>query len=314
MRPVPNIISAAEKMRLEQAAITWPLCTLFLMAGFGLFLAGFANSKALELDALICLIDVGISVITLWVSRVSRRARSPRYPVGPVAWVPLLNTAKGAFLALVCITALLEAVELLREPGAPVDFRWPALYATVVFLLEFTNFLYVRRVGRRINSSLLETEAKEWFAECLSSLLILAAFAVTWALQGGEYDAYTVFVDPVIAILLVAATLPLAISILRRNGAELLLRQAGDADVSAVRAAFDEVFPQFREHAKAFTVLRVGDKLLADIVLLLRDEESRMTIHDADQLRSQLLRRLHELPDEVDAKLTLTRTRELLPA
>jgi len=314
MHPETTFMSASEKVRLEQRAIVWPMCTLLIMASLGIYMAGVANSKALELDAMICFIDVGVGAITLWVSRLSRCSRSPQYPVGPVAWVPLLNTAKGAFLILVCGMGLLDAVHLLREPGETVDFRWPAVYACVLFSLEFTNFLYCRHVGRRINSSLLETEAKEWLAESLSSLLIVFAFGVTLAFQGGRFDAYTAYVDPLIAILLVAATLPLAISILRRNGAELLLRQAGDEDVATVRAAFEDVFPQFREHAKAFTVLRVGDKLLADIVLLLRDEESRMTIHDADQLRAQLLRRLRELPDEIEAKLTLTRARELLPA
>lgn len=290
------------------------MASLLVMAGLGVVVAGMANSKALELDALICLIDVGIGAITLWVSRVSRRSRSPQYPVGPVAWVPMLNTAKGVFLAAVCVNGLIDAAALLREPGEPVDFRWPAIYACIILLLEFSNFLYSRHVARKIRSSLLETEAKEWLGECLSSLLIVFAFGVTWALQGGRYDEYTAYVDPLIAILLVAATLPLAISILRRNGAELLLRQARDEDVSTVRDAFDDVFPQFREHAKAFTVLRVGDKLLADIVLLLRDEESRMTIHDVDLLRVQLLRRLRELPDEIEAKLTLTQTQELLAA
>jgi predicted Co/Zn/Cd cation transporter (cation efflux family) len=314
MVPGSTTISQCEKVRCEQAAITWPLCTLFLMAGLGLFFARLANSKSLELDALICLIDVGISAITLWVSRVSRRSRSSRYPVGPAAWVPLLNTAKGVFLAAICISGLVDAVRIIIEPGAPVDFRWPALYACILFSLEFTNFLYVRYVGRRINSSLLDTEAKEWFAESTSSLLIVFAFVVSWLLQDGPFDAYTAYVDPLVAILLVAATLPLAVSVLRRNVAELLLRQAGDEDVSAVRDVFDDVFPQFRDHAKAFTVLRVGDKLLADIFVLLRDEESRMTIHDADQLRAQLLRRLRELPDEVEAKLTLTRVPELLAA
>lgn len=301
-------------MRREQAAILWPMGTLLLMAAVGIVLAHIANSKALELDALICFVDVGIGAITLWVARLARQARSARYPIGPVAWVPLLNTAKGLFLLLICVGGLLDAIALLREPDGRVDFRWPAVYALFVVSFEFTNFLYCRRVARQISSSLLETEAKEWLAECFSSLLILFAFGLTWLLQGGPHDGLTAYVDPLLAILLVAATLPLAASILRRNVAELLLCQAGDEDVGAIRAAFDEALPQFRGHAKAFTVLRVGDKLLADIVLLVGDDESRMTIHEADQLRARLLQRLRELPDEIEAKLTLTRATDLIPA
>jgi predicted Co/Zn/Cd cation transporter (cation efflux family) len=314
MHPEDRRVSAAQKQRREQTAIVWPMCTLLVMAAAGIVLAGISNSKALELDALICLVDVGIGALTLWVSYTSRRRRSARYPVGPVAWVPLLNTAKGAFLLVICVNGLIEAAAELLEPGTAVDFRWPALYAGLLFSLEFNNFLYSRRIARELRSSLLETEAKEWLAESLSSLLILAAFGVTAALQASRYDALTHYVDPVIAILLVAATLPLAVSILKRNVSELLLRQAGEDDVRTVRQAFDEVFPQYREHAKTFTVLRVGDKLIADIILLLRDEESRMTIHEADRLRLQLLSRFNELPDEIEAKLILTQARDLLPA
>jgi divalent metal cation (Fe/Co/Zn/Cd) transporter len=62
-------MSASEKVRREQRAIVWPMCTLLIMASLGIYMAGIANSKALELDAMICFIDVGVGAITLWVSR-----------------------------------------------------------------------------------------------------------------------------------------------------------------------------------------------------------------------------------------------------
>jgi len=303
--------SPCDKTKRERQAILWPLITLMIMAILGLAFAHIAHSGALRVDAMICMVDVGVGLITLWVSHVSRKGPDPRYPIGRTGWVPLLNTAKGTLLLAICLNGLADAASALIDGAETVDFRLPALYSVIVLSLEFSNFLYVRRVARQIGSSLLQTEAKEWLGECVSSILIVVAFVTTYALQGTAYGALTDYVDPMLSVLLVGATLPLAISILRRNVSELLLQQADEEDVAVVRKAFDEVLPQFRQHRRHLTVLRIGDKLLVEIVLLLKDDEGFMTIQDVDRLRAQLLGRLRDLHDEIEAKLTLTRAHEL---
>ncbi len=302
----------SEKSQREQQGILWPLVTLMFIAVLGIAFAHMANSSALRVDAMVCVVDVGVGMITLWVSHVSRKGPDPRYPIGRMGWVPLLNTAKGTLLLAICLNGVAEAASAIIDGAEPVDFRLPALYSVIVLGLEFSNFLYVRRIARQIGSSLLETEAKEWLGECVSSLLIVAAFGITYALQGGDYGGLTTYVDPILSFLLVGATLPLAVSILRRNVSELLLQQADEEDVAVIRSAVDEELPQFRQHRKHLTVLRIGDKLLVEVVLLLRDDEAFMTIDDVDRLRAQLLGRFRNLRDEIEAKLTLTRAHDLL--
>ncbi len=302
----------SKKMRQEQKAIALPLCTILTMAILGLMFAHLSGSNALEIDALVCCVDAGISLVTLWVAYVSNTGPSPRYPIGRMGWVPLLNTAKGILMLVVCLNGVAEAIDQFMDKPKAVDFALPAAYALIVLSFEYANYCYTRRVARRLRSSLLDTEAKEWLAECLSSALIVGAFGATFLAQGGRYDWITLYVDPVLSILLVTATVPVALSILKRNLFELVLHRADDADESAIRTAFDDLFPQFRQHSKRFTVLRIGDKLLADIVLLVRDEESSMTVQEVDRLYLALKQRLRDLPDEIDAKLTLTRAQELL--
>ena len=57
----------------------------------------------------------------LGLARFAPRA-PPRYPIGRMGWVPLLNAAKGALLLAICLNGLAEAARAVIDGGEEVDF------------------------------------------------------------------------------------------------------------------------------------------------------------------------------------------------
>ena len=168
-----------EKTQREQQGILWPLVTLMLIAVLGIVIAHIANSSALRVDAMVCMVDVGVGLITLWVSYVSRKGPDPRYPIGRMGWVPLLNTAKGTLLLAICLNGVAEAARAVIDGAEPVDFRLPALYSVIVLGLEFSNFLYVRRIARQIGSQI--EQLLDWREAATMAAVLLAVTLVIYA-------------------------------------------------------------------------------------------------------------------------------------
>ena len=132
----------------------------------------------------------------------------------------------------------------------------------IVLALEFGNFLTCRRIGRQIGSSLLETEAKEWLAECLSSILIVPPLSPPGRCRAPPRRGDRLRRSDAVGA--AGRRHPAAGDQhpAPQRRANSLLQQADEEDVCGRPGkAFDDVLPQFRQQDKHLTVLRIGDKL-----------------------------------------------------
>jgi len=155
--------------------------------------AWYTGSRALFGDALYSLIDVLSALAVLGTFRVSRKKVDEEHPYG---------YGKIEFLAVVFVSLVIAsfAVLLLYRvahdliSGAP---HTPSPIVTVVALISvvacLTIWQYAKRVGKRLNSPVILTNAEHHHADLISSSAVLVAALLSWVGLG--------FADPVVAIL-----------------------------------------------------------------------------------------------------------------
>lgn len=159
---------------------------LALTGMFELAIALVSGSVALLSDALHNLSDVSTSLAVFIGFRVSRRSATDRYPYG----YERAEDLAGVLIALViwasAALAAVESVLKLLHDGRTVNAGWALAAALVGIIGNQVVARYKLRVGRRIGSATLVSDAKHSWLDALSSAgaavgLIAVLAGLRWA-------------------------------------------------------------------------------------------------------------------------------------
>ncbi|HEX9179118.1 MAG TPA: cation diffusion facilitator family transporter [Burkholderiales bacterium] len=193
-----------------------------LFAASALVIALLADSETMSLEAMSGLVDVVVSVLGVFVVRKIRAPANPRYHFGYAKFEPLMTTVEGLLLTAVCAASITSAVRDLVHPDPVGDTRLIVAYTLGCFALSVVFGGYMRRVGRRTGSPLVQVGAELWIVEGWLALGVFAAFALSLVLGRWASADYTQYVDPAVCIVLSVILLRKPWDILRESLADLL--------------------------------------------------------------------------------------------
>ena len=149
-----------------------------LLAGFKAAVGLLSNSIAIVLDAVNNLSDALSSVITIIGTKLAGKAPDRKHPLGH-GRIEYLSAAIISMLVLYAgLTSLIESVKKILHPETP-DYSTAALIiVAAAVVVKIALGLYVKRVGKAVNSESLEDSGADALNDSIISASTLAAAAI----------------------------------------------------------------------------------------------------------------------------------------
>lgn len=243
--------------REEQRVLLRSIAVTASVAAVGVGIGLWTGSGAILFDGIYSFVDVGMTMVSVGVSRLLTRGTSRRFQYGFWHFEPLLILANSAALILACGYAFLGALNDLFGDGRVVPFGPSAAYAVGAGAASAVMAVVMRRKAKRLGSQLVALDARGWIASAVLSLSLAIGFGVAALLRGGPAAYLTPYVDPAILALLALALIPLPARAVWRAGKDLFLVAPAELDAAVAAVAADiSARHGFVEHATS--VSRAG--------------------------------------------------------
>lgn len=227
------------------------LATVKLVAGL------LGNSYALIADAIESTTDIFSSMVVWAGLRVAVKPPDENHPYGHGKAEPLATAAVASGLFLAALAIAIQSVrEILTPHHAPAP--WTLLVLAVVVVVKETLFRFVLRVGARIDSGAVQTDAWHHRSDALTSLAAFVGILVSW-MGGPGYES----ADDWAALFAAAVIVINAIHLLRPAIAELTDAAPAPDFERAVRAAAAGV-PGVRSLDKCY-IRKMGFEFYVDL-------------------------------------------------
>ena len=187
-------------------------------------------SVAITADAFNNLADAGTSLISLITFRIAAKPADRDHPFGH-ARIEYVASMIVAFLVLhIGLDLLTDAWSRIRTAGATITFHPAAIVVLAAAIAaKLWLALFNRRIGKKIDSSVMRAAALDSLSDCLYTAAVLAS-ALIFRIWGFDPDGY-------IGLAVAALILWSGIKILLETKNHILGTAPDEAVVSAIRDA-----------------------------------------------------------------------------
>ena len=179
---------AVRGRKITQTSIIGIIANVFL-AGFKATVGILSHSIAVVLDAVNNLSDASSSIITIIGTKLANRQPDKKHPYGHgrIEYV-------SAFLIAIIVlfaggTSLYESIKGIITPTTPDYANWTLIILSVGVVIKIVLGLYVRKVGKKVNSDALKDSGVDALFDSIISLSTLIA-AIVYIYTGVSLEAY----------------------------------------------------------------------------------------------------------------------------
>ncbi len=154
---------------------------LNLLLFAGKYAAGsISGSVAIIADAFNNLSDAGSSVITLLGFALAGKKPDPEHPFGHGRIEYITGLAISAIIILVGVDLGKSSIEKIMDPTPVEAGLLPAVILIAAIAVKIYISLYNRRIGRKINSSVMQATSLDALTDTISTLVVLISMAAAY--------------------------------------------------------------------------------------------------------------------------------------
>lgn len=296
--------------KIEQRSLKISMVSIVFFILLAFFFSYITKSGSIFFDGVYSLIALGISFVTLWVSRLAERPDDDRFHFGYTRFEPLLNVGKSLFILLSCGFAFSEAINTLRQGGKVVDLELAILYSFIATVGAFFVGLYLKKVARRIKSGLLELEAVEWMVDSFLSAGILIGFVIAWAMGFTRWAHLIPYVDPVLLILIALLALPAPLKALWSNFKELVDMAPPAEYTRRLDTEMDKALEGLAVRDYEYRLMKSGRSTFMLVHLMVSDDFRITDIAELDIIRDGIEEKILRFDSNIIMEILFIKNRE----
>ncbi len=265
-----------------------------ILFNFLLFIAKFTvgtlfGSIAIRADAVNNLSDAGTQVISLVSFRIASKPADREHPFGH-ARIEYVSSMIVAFLILLIgVDVFKESVDKIIHPTLPDASKLTVIVLVASIAVKLWLGFFNRKLGRRIDSTVMHATATDCFSDCLSTGAIFIATVVSLLFPelGINLDAY---MGVIVAILILVA----GVRILNETKNSILGEAPADEIVETIRSVVEEYPNALGMHDLTVHNYGPGHTVAAFHIEVDGNEDIFVT-HDMVDTIEQRLRRDHHI-------------------
>lgn len=280
-----------KERNFESRAIRLTIFGNLGMATVGISFAIVTRSEAILLDGLFSLIAFAIALLTQKVSNLVTRPGNHRYPFGYAIFEPLLNLKKGLLVTIVCIYALISAVQALLEGGRAISEGVAIVYAGIAAVGCFWIAWRLKTLSARSQSLLVAVDIQNWLIDGSISTSVAVAFMLIWFAKGSPLEAYAVYADPVLVIILIVLVAPLPLKTISNAWNQIVRYRSDRVSAAQLEEIVSETLIQDSVFSFQLRSTEIGRFLYVHIYIIVTDGLYTQ-LQQQDYLRSLVYARL----------------------
>ena len=273
--------SREEQILIQSAAM------MGLVAIGGTVAGILSNSQAILLDGIFSFAAVVIKLLMLLTARLTKRESSRTFQFGYWQLEPLVLILEGTFTLLVVLYAFTAGVYGLWSGGHMMEFGIAVYYGLFFSMADAAYFLYVRQVNKKLQSYLVHYDNISWFIDAALASGLLLSFGLAWFLQGSSLAYLTVYVDPLIMIVLALQMVPSALKILVPSFRQIL-GEAPQELHQHVQGVMDHFMERYGFSDYVSSVQAYGREKIIEIDILLPQDYPVQSVAALDRIRNEI--------------------------
>ncbi len=296
-----------EASRIEQRTLIISICGVVVVAVGSITYGLFLESDVVILNGIFSLLSLIGAGLSLLAAKLVVQPENRRFPFGHSHLEPLVLSVNSFMVLLICIYALINGIERIRAGGSAVDAEGVIWFGVLSGAVSLAMWIYERRVARRINSPLIEADAREWLIDFGFSMVTLLGFAVLPLLAEPARGVWARYADPVMVAAMALLAIPLPLSVLRRSLREVLvMNDAGDEVARRLEAVMETIRSEFDIARYVHHVVKTGRTRFIELDIVVGPNFALQTIAEQDRLRERIWRSLGLKMDEAWLSICLT--------
>ncbi len=247
----------------------------------------FGKSSALIADGIHSFSDLSSDIIVLWGLKFGSKPSDERHKYGHGKYETFANFILGVFLVFAGVEIFYISIKKLilfsKKNTLPVP-EWMAFvvaFASVVF--KGIIYLYTVRVGKRIKSNLLISNAYHHLSDSVSSVGVMIGI-----LGAKILPSNWVFLDPLAALILSILILKVAIEIIKESFDELVEKSLDKKEEEKIIGIISSVEGVFNPHK--LRTRKIGNWVAIDVHIRVKRGLSIEKAHEISTIVEKKLR------------------------
>jgi len=296
-----------EASRIEQRTLVISIYGVIVVAVGSITYGLFLESDVVILNGIFSLLSLIGAGLSLLAARLVVQPENRRFPFGYSHLEPLVLSVNSFMVLLICIYALINGIERIRSGGNAVDAEGVIWFGLLSGAISFAIWIYERRVARRIDSPLIEADAREWLIDFGFSMVTLLGFAVLLFLEEPARGAWARYADPVMVAAMALLAIPMPLGVLRRSLREvLLMTDAGDEVTRRVEAVMEAIRSEHDIARYVHHVVKTGRTRFIELDIVVGPNFALQTVAEQDRLRERIWRAIDMPLDNAWLSICLT--------
>lgn len=289
----------------EKMGLKISMAGSLLLSVSAIIIAIIAKSQAVLLDGVYTFIALSMSFLSLKVINKVNTPESSDKPFGFMAMEPFLNLVKSIIILILLAVFLITNIQELLTGGRIISIDLISLYIFICLIIYLIILLYLNKCRKQTESSILMLEIRIWRIDALLTLGIAVSLAIAYVLLKLGYTRILPYIDPVIVIILVIASIPVPVKEVFNELKKLLLI-SGENDIEK------EVKEQINPVIKKYGLINVHVWALNSgrtnyIFLYLDLEDEHVSLSLLDEIRSAIFSELSRIYPKFWADIMFTR-------
>ncbi len=272
----------------EQAALKLSYLGFFVMALLGLVFAWITHSQAILLDGVYSAIAFIMVLISKRIAQLVHQPYSKDFHYGYAQFEPLVNTIRSLLILVILIFAFSSAVSALLSGGRDLKPGLALVYALLAGGGCLLMALLQRINAKKVQSPILQLDAKNWFVDGLFSLVVALGFLVAVILQSFHKEHLILYVDPILVITLAILILPIPLKAIGDSLKELLAIAPEYPAQEKIHSLLEQTLQDIGIQKKRIRMVKVGRYFFMLITLIVDKDFSSQTIKEQDKIREVL--------------------------
>jgi cation diffusion facilitator family transporter len=296
-----------EASRIEQQTLRVSIYGVVVVAVGSIAYGFFLESDVVILNGIFSLLSLIGAGLSLLAARLVVQPENRRFPFGYSHLEPLVLSVNSFMVLLICIYALINGIERIRAGGNAVGAEGVIWFGLVSGAVSLGIYLYERRVARRIDSPLIEADAREWLIDFGFSMVTFLGFAVLPLLAEPARSVWARYADPVMVAAMALLAIPMPLAVLRRSLREVLLMSDVEDEVARRLEAVMEAVRGEHDIARyVHHVVKTGRTRFIEVDIVVGPNFALQTVAEQDRLRERIWRALGLNLDEAWLSICLT--------
>ena len=267
---------------------------------FGLSWGIYIQSGAIVFDGFYSFLGTFLSALALLVTKHIESHESEKFQFGKYQLEPLFIIVRSLMMITFITYSIINSILVIVGGGIEIAAGWALVYASISLIGCLFFWIYLGRYSK-INSMILKTEVLQWKIDTFLSAGVILTYITYLLLENGRFAFFTVYIDPVLVIILSVSVIRIPIKAAVRNFKDLILYAPDDEVAFAIQSEVNKIRIKEKLLDSKTRIGRSGRIYFVEVNYLVEDSWMREI-----KWKDAIAQRIEDVATSMDTKTWLT--------